>query len=422
MKKILFLLLALVVGSADAGSLLDQKLPPVSPPSFDFSSVSVPQAIQLIYSEALKQNYIIAPEVLGDQRVVSFRYNAKGADIHPFVVEFLKTLGYSIETKAGVDFVAPIKEAEKVGPQQSTFIYSPRYRNSGYLSRLLTPLFKGRFSLNRAVAAPVGDAITKDVPNSSAAGAIDQDADVLIFIGTDKEVASVKGLLTQIDLPVGEIVVRAAVYEVSTSKTDGSAVQLALSLLGGRVGISLGSDVTPLAQSLTVKAGGFSGVLSALSSDSRFNVVTQPVSRVRSGETSKLVVGQSVPTLASVSYQGTSGTPVQSITYKDAGTILTLSPVVRGDSIDLKIDQQISNFQNTTTGLSQTPTLLKREMSTSITTKTGQVLLIGGLTQTQKNATQSHMPFLSWLGSHQNDESLVDVLIIIQVDRVEQAI
>ncbi|MFP3427732.1 hypothetical protein, partial [Pseudoalteromonas sp. SIMBA_162] len=68
--------------------------------------------------------------------------------------------------------------------------------------------------------------------------------------------------------------------------------------------------------------------ISALDADSRFKQVSDPHVRVVSGERVRLNVGAQVPTLGSISYQGQSGTPVQSVEYQDAGLIFDVQPVV----------------------------------------------------------------------------------------------
>lgn len=155
---------------------------------FDFQNINVAQVIQLIYSEALKSNYVLDPEVLLDNRSVSFRYEERNGDLRTFFALFLGSLGYGLESKNGVHFISKIKPAESVEAEHETLIYSPKFRDVSYLSRLLAPLFKGTFSVNRIVSAPEGSKVQTNVPDGSAASMIDQNASTLIFYGTEKEV------------------------------------------------------------------------------------------------------------------------------------------------------------------------------------------------------------------------------------------
>jgi general secretion pathway protein D len=82
-------------------------------------------------------------------------------------------------------------------------------------------------------------------------------------------------------------------------------------------------------------------IYSALSTDSRFKVVSTPSLRVRSGATGSFTVEQDAPVLGAVNYQAT-GVPVQSIEYKSSGVIFNLSPMVHENIIDLNV---LNNFR-----------------------------------------------------------------------------
>lgn len=393
-------------------------------PTFAFVSLPVNQAANLIFNDALSVPYLLSPEVVADVRPVSFRSPKKG--LAPYLVSFFDQLGYKYSITSGVHFVQKTTESIAVHDDAVLHVYRPKYRESGYLARLISPVFKGRFTQSKQIQPPAGSAITKDIPATSASGHIDQNADVLIFSGSPKEIEQLKNLYAQIDLPVGEVSVRAAVYEVSSSKADGSAFQLLTSILGTQIGISplfdasLGAVIdkgaVPSGNALTFKFKGFEAVLSALSTDNRFNVITQPRIRVKSGETAKLTVGQDVPVLGSVSYQQNNA--VRAVDYRSAGTILSISPQVKDDSIDMVIDQQLSNFVRTDTGVNESPTLIKRELKTSISARSGDIVVLGGLTETKTTKTKRGFSFLPFSLSKTDDESSTDVIVIMQIEKI----
>jgi general secretion pathway protein D len=171
--------------------------------SFDFHSVNVSQVVQLIYSQVLVTPYVIDPDVLTDARSVSFRYSSDKGDIRAFLANFLDSLGLAVETKKGVDYIIRRKEADKTEPELDNWVYRPQYRDVNYIARLLAPLFKGGFSINRAICAPEGAKSDKTPPDGSAAALLDQNGDVLIFSGSDKEIAKLKKLLPQVDFALG---------------------------------------------------------------------------------------------------------------------------------------------------------------------------------------------------------------------------
>jgi general secretion pathway protein D len=64
----------------------------------------------------------------------------------------------------------------------------------------------------------------------------------------------------------------------------------------------------------------------------------------------------------------------------------------------MAIDGQISSFKATVTGVSGSPTLIKRQVKTAVTVNDGDVLLIGGLNDQQGTDSSAGLAFLpaSW--------------------------
>lgn len=385
----------------------------------DLRFVPVAQVVDLIYADLLQAPYVIDPDVLADTRPVSFRFDRAQGDVRVFLSTFLDSLGYSVTQRDGVDYVAKSKFSKEQA-DRDTFVYEPKYRNADYLSRLVSPMFRGRFTENRAIAAPEGTKSASDVPPTSAAGLIDQSADVLVFVGSAHEIAMLKKLLPDLDTPVGNVSVRAWVYEVTETGNNNSAFQLALSVLGGRVGASLNvGSISDTDNAIRLSVGGFSAALSALNSDSRFKVLTSPNLRVRSGDTASLNVGESVPVIGSVSYPSATAAPVQSVQYEDAGVIFQVKPTIKRDVIDLHLVEEISSFVKTTTGVNDSPTKNTRKVESSFSVADGDVLLIGGLTQDQDTHVNSGLSFLPrWAAGHTASTAKTEILLLLQVQKI----
>lgn len=394
---------------------------PANPPlKFEFLMVNVGQVIQLVYSEALKQPYVINPDVLTDLRAVSFRYEAQNGDIRQFMVNFLDSLGLAIETKNGVDYIGKklLQEKIELPPELDTFVYKPKYRDVGYISRVLAPVFKGSFASNKAVVASDTAKVNRDVPQGSAASMIDQTADVLLFTGTAKEVATLQKLLPQIDDAKGQVMVRGVVYEVASTDKEGSAFALALSILGGKFSIVNGGSAT-LDSAIRLKTNSIDAVFSALSSDSRFNVISKASVRVASGDTGRFNSGQEVPVLGAVSYPSGAGQAVQDVQYRNSGVTFEVKPNVRDQVVDLKVRQQISDFVTTTTGVNNSPTLNKREVETSLSLQDGDVVVLGGLSQDKQTGSHSGLSFLpAFLQSKGSENTKSEILLVLQLQKL----
>jgi type II secretory pathway component GspD/PulD (secretin) len=355
--------------------------------------------------------------VLTDARIVSFRYASEKGDVRGFLKTFLESLGITIEARGGVDFVARRKSEEKPEVEVGSFVYRPTHRDVNYIARLLSPLFKGSFSVNRSIPAIPAAKGEKSVPDGSAAALIDQYADALVFSGSDKEIERLKKLLPQVDFLLGEVVVRGVVYEVSTTDKEGSAFGLLASVLNGRLSVGVGA-INPVNSYLRFQNASLDGLYSALSQDSRFKVLSSPSLRIRSGGNGSFSVGQDVPVLGSVSYPS-SGQAVQSVEYRSSGVLFNIAPTVRESVIDLNIDQQLSNFIATTTGVNNSPTLTKRALKTTVGVQDGDLIVLGGLTENKDSQTRDGLTLLpKFLHTNGSEKTQTEILLVLQVQRI----
>jgi general secretion pathway protein D len=115
--------------------------------------------------------------------------------------------------------------------------------------------------------------------------------------------------------------------------------------------------------------------------------------------------------------QDRQGNPVQSVEYKPSGTILDVSPRILEDVVSLHVEQQESSFVKTTTGVNNSPTLLKRQMQTDLVLKPGDVVVMGSLSQARNTASHSGQSWLpSWTHTSSSEKSQNDVLLVMSVD------
>lgn len=388
--------------------------------SFDLQGANVSEVLQLLYGEVMSTPYVLDPEVLVDARQVSFRYKNGQGDLQAFVGGFLESLGYTVERKGGVDFVRKRKAEEAPPPETRLHLYRPQYRDVAYLARVLAPLFKGAFSVNRSIRASGQSMPEGDVPNGSAAALIDQDADVLLFSGTQPEIEKLQELLPQIDVATGEVLVRGLVYEVSRTDKSGSAFGLLASLLGGKLNLGIGSAVGNLGNFIQLKNTALDAVYSMLETDSRFKVISSPSLRIQSGARGVFSVGQEVPVLGALSFPQGAGQAVQSVEYRSSGVIFDIRPTVRDSVIEMAISQQLSDFIQTTTGVNNSPTLTKRELKTTVGLQDGDVIVLGGLAEDKTSSSRDGLSFLpDFLHTRGHEVSGAEVLLVLQAQRVK---
>lgn len=369
--------------------------------NINFQAVALPDFLNVAYPEILGLNVAIHPDLLQSEKPVSL--NFRGFDkskLGAFLADYLDSLGISAENKSGYVLVRPKTEKKE---DTEYFFYTPKHRPAAALADLATPFFKGKFTQR-----PVASTPSAAVPSF----------DSLVFQGSPLEVQALEKLLNQLDTPLGELLVKGAVYEVAISAKESNAVRLFADIVGNSLGIAFG---VVSGNSLTVRAGSLDTVFSALSTDSRFKTLTTPSVRVRSGGDARFAVGADVPVLGSVQLDK-NGNPVQSVEYKPSGTIFQVKPIIHKDTIDLDIFQQLSTFVQTTTGVNNSPTLNKREIKTAVTAKDGDLIVIGGLDEDKSGNDSSGVSFLpdwlDWLRARGSESSKTQVLLVLQVQRV----
>lgn len=86
--------------------------------------------------------------------------------------------------------------------------------------------------------------------------------------------------------------------------------------------------------------------------------------------------------------------------------------------IDLNLSQELSNFTTTDNGVNESPTLIKRAISTDISLKDGDIILIGGLADNKNTDTKTGFSLFPFLTSKGNDSTKTDIVIVLQVRKI----
>ena len=135
--------------------------------------------------------------------------------------------------------------------------------------------------------------------------------------------------------------------------------------------------------------------LRAAASRGDVQIISRPVLLASNNTEARLLVGSQVP-FVQVSRSLPTETPTrdQVVQYRDVGTKLTIRPTINQDGyVSLLVQQEVN--QATTEVLFDAPVISTREAGTQVLVKDGQTIVLGGLRDRQKNATQSGIPVLS---------------------------
>ncbi|WP_312376975.1 type II secretion system protein GspD [Stutzerimonas nitrititolerans] len=429
MRKLL-LLVGMLFSLAAQASLSAEPIQPsdlpavpawvVSPPSvdgpdsFDMHAMPLSQVISLYFKEVSKQPYVLCDAVLGDNRSVSIRAVGRNLDAAIFRA-VLDSNGYEVRNVSGVATVCtkpPEQQADPKATKGTPFVYRPLHQDVGYLVDILSPLVEGHFANRRTAGRSLKVGGGGEGSDLTTAAQSAQGDELLVFSGEKPAIDRLQALLVQLDVPSPSVVVRAVLYEVAHTKTDGSALKMMANLFDGHVGISFGTD--SFSNTLSIKGPDFDFVASAISEDGRFKVVTSPFARVRNNQRVRLQVGADVPVNGQILINP-NGQTTQSTEYRSSGVILDVTARIRGRTVDVDLVQTVSNFVKTTTG-NTNPTLNKREITSSLTVADGELIVLGGLTDTKEEKAKRGL--FGWNFSDSDSDTKSELVLLLQVERL----
>lgn len=411
----LFFVMLAISGYSDAADKPVTKKEDVSGVVLQMDNAPLPQVISLVWQNIFYRPFQLSPELAGDSRLVSFYMNEK-LNPRAFFISYLKRMNIGVTTsRDGVDYIYVIKPQVKKIPL-SVFTYRPKYRSVSYLSSVLQGALTGGSFSNHIQTV---DFVAQSKGDSSGAGnsyGSSVDSDVLVYMGTSADIARIKNILPKVDLPEEQVSVSGFILEVQDNKRNASGLQIIADLFKSRLGISVGTRLDG-GNSFTVNIGGLSAFYNLIKEDSRFQVLSNLSLTVLSGRDSHFNVGEDVPVLGSVTYNDNQA--VQSVEYRSSGAIFTVRPYIYQDVITLDIEQQLSNFVNTTTGVNSSPTLIKREIATNVVARDGDVIILGGLASSKVSKVKSGFSFFPGFTGSSDGTEKTDIIVVLQVKKVK---
>jgi len=142
----------------------------------------------------------------------------------------------------------------------------------------------------------------------------------------------------------------------------------------------------------------FAAILTALQGDANTNIISTPTIVTTDNEEASLNVGQEVPFVSgSFSNTGSVGgavNPFQTIQREKVGVKLTITPQINeGDSLLLKISQEVSSIASSSEGAADLITN-ERTIETTVIVEDGGILVLGGLIEDTLRESDQRVPFL----------------------------
>ncbi|MCM0612593.1 type II secretion system secretin GspD [Marinobacter sediminum] len=260
-------------------------------------------------------------------------------------------------------------------------------------------------------------------PNSNFAVFADEGLNALVVRGEPSLMQEAEEIVAQLDLRRAQVMIEAAIVEISDELGQDLGVQVAVGDQSGEstpviasnfgnVGRSLGevlsailtgSAITPATGGITVGAGqrnedgvSWGILLQALSTSAAANLLSTPSIITLDNQESEIIVGQNVPFRTGESTVTGDGTtnPFTTIERRDVGLTLKVTPTISADGlVRLVVEQTTENVADSIEDASDIVTN-KREIKTTVLADDGETIVLGGLTRDDYLVNKSKVPFL----------------------------
>lgn len=247
------------------------------------------------------------------------------------------------------------------------------------------------------------------------------DINAVVVRGTPSAIAAIEPLIADLDVRRPQVLIEAAIAEITGEEAEALAVQLGTSgaVLNQVEGAATSFNMSPAHASLgqildaldvpmaaalgpgltaNISIGNeFSILVQALGTSSKSNLLSTPQITTLDNKVGEFIVAQEVPFITGSILPGSGGdvNPYTSIERKDVGITLKVLPRINaGDTIRLEVVQEASSIS--TTQLSQAADLItnRRAINTTVLADNGQTIVLGGLTSDDYGQVKSQVPIL----------------------------
>ncbi|WP_242421810.1 type II secretion system secretin GspD [Acidovorax sp. GW101-3H11] len=258
----------------------------------------------------------------------------------------------------------------------------------------------------------------------------DEKRNALLIRAPRTEYRRIEQALRELDKAPAQVLIEASIVEVSLTGNLQYGVEWFVqnSISGGREGQALlnmrdSGVIAPrqpgFSYTILNKAGVVRATLNALAEKSQVRLLSSPSVLVLNNHNATIQVGQQQPIKSSTSVT-TGNLVTESITYKDTGVMLSVTPSVNaGGLITMDISQQVTDVGEADSATGQRA-FLTRQIQTRVAVRSGEPIVLGGLIRENDTTGRSGVPLLSSLpvvgalfGNTTNNNNRTELLVLL---------
>ncbi|MCU7279088.1 secretin and TonB N-terminal domain-containing protein [Pseudomonas peradeniyensis] len=299
----------------------------------------------------------------------------------------LRSKGLGRRQEGNVLLVAPVAElAGQAQDMRQEVLLEP-------LQRELIPVF-------HAKAGELAELLLSSLADDGALagrGSLSVDARTNTLVATQPaaRLAELRRLVTQLDVPVRQVMIEARIVEANVDYEKALGVRWGGPLHG--TDRQLGSDLFVDLGVERAAAGLGVGLLrsdilldlelSAMEKSGNGEIISQPKVVTADKETARILKGTEVP------YQETTRSGATSVSFREASLSLEVTPQITPDGkviMAVRVTKDEPDFIN---ALNDVPPIRKNEVNAKVRVTDGQTIVIGGVYSTSQNKVVDKVPF-----------------------------
>lgn len=295
---------------------------------------------------------------------------------------------------ADVSEVVGLLTGTKIKSNDNFTVYEPAFGSAGLGGNAFNPQpVRSPDDTNTAMAEFINDSI-----------AVDRRLNAIILRGPRDLINDLKRKIQAIDLPVKSVILETIFVELTDNAAKNVGIDFtnangSIAVLNYQTGIANLNGGTLLNATAApdrsyLKSTSLQAAIYAQVTKGNGRIVSRPRISAQSGGTAKIITGDALPIITSISSNGY--TVGQQVQYVNVGVTLQIAPRVTEDGfVTSHIFCVVSSVTGyTTSSTSNYPKISQREAETSATVGDGETFVIGGLTQENELNSNTKVPII----------------------------
>jgi general secretion pathway protein D len=343
------------------------------------------------------------------ERMNSILVVTPNAEVFPEVERWLNRLDQALETAGLRNYVYKAKNAKAVDIQKVlTELYREQFTTTPTGQQQPTP------PIPVPIQPQAGGAIA---PNDTAGGAIstarlagqlrivaDTINNALVIQATPQDYDAILRTIEQLDVLPRQVLIDAQVYEVSLDHSFSLGLSAVLRSKGTLNPAQTTASFTGAGLQATTfafigRARELVAFLNATENRGRVRTLSAPSILVSNNTTAQVNIGAEVPiptsSAASSAQQNGSTLFAQTISFRDTGVILSVTPQINeGGNVTLAISQEVSQASANTTSALNAPVIGKSSVRSTILVQDGETIPLTGFIRDGETLSRNRVPLL----------------------------